>query len=309
MRNLIGRLRRLITWPLRPIRAAWHWLRERRDDFALFFTEVPEDVSLTDTFTEAFGSREVLFDTLGALGEHVNALRKHVFRAVVVLAVTTALSFIFAQKLMALLAVPLGGTDRLQVIEPTEAIGVFMRVSLLSGLAFAMPWIVMELYLFVAPGLMPRSRLLLLAAIPAASILFLLGMAFTYFVMLPAAVPFLIDFMHFRAAWRPSAYFGLVTSLMFWIGIAFQMPLLIYALAAVGLISARQLARQWRIAIVAIAIIAAAVTPTVDPVNMALVMLPMLLLYGLSILGAVVAGAGRKRDLERQAEREKEAAR
>jgi sec-independent protein translocase protein TatC len=99
------------------------------------------------------------------------------------------------------------------------------------------------------------------------------------------------------------AYFGLITSLMFWIGVAFQMPLLIYALAAVGILNARQLAQQWRAAIVIIAIIAAVVTPTIDPVNMALVMAPMILLYGLSILGAIVAGAGRKRDLRDRAER------
>jgi sec-independent protein translocase protein TatC len=309
MKRFFARLWRIITAPVRAVQWVWRALQDARRQVVMFFTEVPEDVSLTDTFTDAFGSREVLFDTLGALGEHINALRKHVFRALVVLAVTTALSFIFAQKLMDALAVPLGGTSQLQVIEPTEAIGVFMRVSLLSGLAFAMPWIVMELYLFVAPGLMPRSRLLLLGAIPTASVLFLAGMAFTYFIMLPAAIPFLKNFLSFHAAWRPSAYFGLVTSLMFWIGIAFQMPLLVYALAAVGLLNARQLAQQWRIAVVAIAIIAAAVTPTVDPVNMALVMIPMFLLYGLSILGAVVAGAGRKRDLARQAltEKEKEA--
>jgi sec-independent protein translocase protein TatC len=216
---------------------------------------------------------------------------------------------------MEVLAVPLGpaGLSQLQVIEPTEAIGVFMRVGLLSGLAFAMPWIVLEIYLFVAPGLMPRSRILLLVAIPAATVLFLAGIAFTYFIMLRAAIPFLQTFLGFKAAWRPSAYFGLVTSLMFWIGIAFQMPLLVYGLAAAGLISARQLAKQWRIAIVGVAILAATVTPTVDPINMGLVMLPMFGLYGLSIVGAAVAGRGRRHDIasraEREAEAEKEAAR
>jgi len=185
----------------------------------------------------------------------------------------------------------------LQVIEPTEAVGVFMRVSLLSGVAFAMPWIILELYLFIAPGLMPRSRILLLLAIPAASLLFIAGLAFTYFVMLPAAIPFLLNFLGFRAAWRPSAYFNLITSLMFWVGISFQMPLVVYALAAVGLIRAKQLAEQWRVAIVVIAVVAAAITPTVDPVNMALVMLPMILLYFFSILGARVAEAGRERQM------------
>ena len=297
-----------LLWLLSGPRAVWHHV-------VLFFTEVPEDVSLTDTFTGAFGSRDVLFDTFAALGEHLNALRKGVFRACVALAITTALSLVFVQRLMDALAVPLGpqGKSLLQVIEPTEAIGVFMRVGLLSGLAFAMPWIVLEIYLFVAPGLMPRSRILLLVAIPAATVLFLAGMAFTYFIMLPAAIPFLQTFLNFKSAWRPSAYFGLVTSLMFWIGIAFQMPLLVYGLAAAGLVSARQLARQWRVAVVVIAIIAAAVTPTVDPVNMALVMLPMFGLYGLSILGAGVAGRGRRHDIadrvQKQEEAEKEATR
>ena len=80
------------------------------------------------------------------------------------------------------------------------------------------------------------------------------------------------------------------------VGLAFQMPMVVYALAAVGLIRARQLAQQWRLAIVIIAVIAAAVTPTVDPVNMALVMLPMILLYGFSIVGASVAERARRRD-------------
>ena len=287
---------RFVQWIIQSIRNAWHRLM-------LFFTEVPEDVSLTETFTESFGSRDVLWETLGALGEHFVALRNAVFRACIALGLTTLLSFFYAQKLMDILAVPLGpnGTKILQVIEPTEAIGVFMRVSLLSGLAFAMPWIVLEMYLFVAPGLMPRSRLFLLGAIPAASILFIAGIGFTYFIMLPAAIPFLQNFLGFKAAWRPSAYFGLVTSLMFWIGIAFQMPLLVYALAGIGWIKASQLARQWKIAVVVIAVIAAAVTPTVDPVNMGLVMLPMFGLYGLSIVGAAIAGAGRRRDMAQQA--------
>jgi len=315
--------------PLKLIAAPFAWIRDRIRRLARFFAEVPEDVPLTEAIGEAFESREALTATFAGLGEHIDALRRHLLRSVIALALTTAFSFAFAERLMLALAVPLGeggpeqmltlfrltpdealrlftqlGTDglsRTQVIEPTESVGVFMRVSLLSGVAFAMPWIVLELYLFIAPGLMPRSRLLLLLAIPAGSLLFIVGIAFTYFVLLPTAIPFLYNFMNFRAAWRPAAYFGFVTSLMFWIGMAFQMPLVVYALAAAGLVHARQLAAQWRLAVVVIAVIAAAITPTVDPVNMALVMLPMILLYGFSILGAAVAGAGRRRDLRRRA--------
>jgi sec-independent protein translocase protein TatC len=297
---MIKRLLRGIWWvitlPARPFVPAARRVRSWWQRFIGFFTEVPDDVSLTDAVGDVFESRDAFRLALAGLGEHVDALRRHLLRSVIVLAITTGLCLTFTTQLMDFLAVPIGpdGRSQLTVIEPTEAIGVFMRVGLLAGLAFAMPWIVMEIYLFVAPGLMPRSRITMLAVIPLASILFLLGLAFTYYVMLPTAIPFLFGFLDFEANWRPSAYFGLVTSLMFWIGIAFQLPLIIYALAAVGLVNARQLANQWRAAIVVIAIIAAVITPTVDPVNMGLVMAPMILLYGFSILGAMVAG-GRRR--------------
>jgi sec-independent protein translocase protein TatC len=296
-RSPLRRLLAILLWPARAVLAPFRWLGARWRDLRGFFTDVPEDVSLTETLGDALESRESLFETFSGIGEHIDALRRHLLRSVLALAITTAVSFLFAERFMDYLARPLpGGLASLQTIEPTESVGVFMRVALLSGVALAMPWIISELYLFTAPGLMPRSRVMLLVAIPAASALFIIGLLFTYFVMLPPAIGFLLEFGQFQSAWRPSAYFGLVTNLMFWIGIAFQMPLVVYALAAVGLIRARQLARGWRLAIVVTAIVAAAVTPTIDPVNMALVMLPMLGLYAFSILGAAVAGASHERD-------------
>ncbi len=286
-----------------------------------FFFSVPEDAPLTDTVSEIFDNRETLSTVVMGLFEHLNVLRGHLMRAVLVLAATTALCFLITDKLIAVLSIPLGmvnagqtptpaglwqqaqqalvlgqqGMAKLQVIEPTEAIGVFMRVALLAGFVLAMPWIVLEAYLFIAPGLMPRSRILLLVIIPTASLLFAAGIAFTYFVMLPAAIPFLYTFMGFRAAWRPSAYFDLITNLMFWVGVTFQMPLIVYTLALAGILRAKQLVDQWRFAVVGAAIVAAAITPTTDPVNMALVMMPMLLLYVVSILAARVAETGRKK--------------
>jgi sec-independent protein translocase protein TatC len=304
MKRLLQRLWWILTLPVRVVVAPFRWLRDRYRDVHEFFTTEPEDVSITETIGEALESREGLFETFAGVGEHVDALRRSLLRSVIVIAIMTAVSFTFVDPLMEALARPLpGGVEGLQTIAPTEGIGTIMRVSLLAGLAFAMPWIIAEIYLFVAPGLMPKSRRSMALAIPVASVLFLAGMAFTYFVMLPPAVQFMFTLGDFQSAWRPEAYFGLVTSLMFWIGVSFQMPLLIYALAAVGLLKARQLVQQWRWAIVIIAVIAAVITPTIDPVNMALVMAPMILLYGLSILGAIVASAGRQRELAERAER------
>ncbi len=136
--------------------------------------------------------------------------------------------------------------------------------------------------------------------IPFATALFALGMAFTYLVMLPAAIPFLINFGGIHTIPRPDNYYKFVTALMFWIGIAFQMPLLIYGLAAAGMVKANWLARNWRFAVIFIAIVAAVVTPTVDPVNMGLVMAPMILLYFLSVVLASIAERGRERHAQAQ---------
>jgi sec-independent protein translocase protein TatC len=114
-------------------------------------------------------------------------------------------------------------------------------------------------------------------------------MAFAYFVMLPTALPFMLNFMGITTIPRPSSYIKFVTSLMFWIGIAFEFPLVIFLMAKLGWVKARVLAKQWRIAIVIIAVVGALITPTVDPVNMTLVMLPMIVLYAFSILLAFIA--------------------
>jgi sec-independent protein translocase protein TatC len=158
-----------------------------------------------------------------------------------------------------------------------------MRVALLAGFALALPYIAFELWLFIAPGLKPRSRVYGLIALPSTAILFILGMAFAYFIMLPTALPFLLHFMGITTIPRPSNYVTFVTGLMFWIGVAFEFPLVVFVLAEVGLVKAKQLKDQWRLAIVIIAVIAAVVTPTVDPINMSLVMAPMTILYFLSV--------------------------
>jgi Sec-independent protein secretion pathway component TatC len=115
-------------------------------------------------------------------------------RAAIVLGLATILSFAFASKIIDLLAQPVGGIEDLVAIDPTEPIGTFMRVSLMSGFAIALPYIVLELWLFIAPGLSRESRLFGLEAIPIVVLFFLGGVAFAYFIMLPVAIEFLIEF-------------------------------------------------------------------------------------------------------------------
>jgi sec-independent protein translocase protein TatC len=112
---------------------------------------------------------------------------------------------------------------------------------------------------------------------------------------MPSALPWLLSFMGMTTIPRPLSYIQFTTGLMFWIGAAFEFPLIIYVLARVGLIKAEVLAKQWRLAVVVIAIVAAAITPTIDPVNMSLVMGPMIVLYFLSIGLAKLAQRGREK--------------
>ncbi len=229
------------------------------------------------------------------LWSEIDALRRHLLRALIGLAVGVGISFYFTQRIVDFLAIPVGGLQAMKAIEVTESIGVFMRVALLCGIAISLPYIAFELWSFAAPGLKPRERKFGLVGIPVATLLFLAGAAFTYFMLLPTALPFLLNFMGIQAQLRPQSYFSFITGLMFWIGIAFEFPLVIYILTAMGLIKPQTLARQWRLAIVIIAVMAAAITPTVDPVNMALVMAPMSLLYFISIGLSYIAYAGRER--------------
>ena len=292
MRNFFRSLWWLITLPFRLIYWLFRKLYQGAQNFVQqlreFLTYEPEDEPLPDTF------QKVASDPRGLL-PHLNALRKHLFRAVIFLAMTTALSFTFANQILGFLTAPLpNGMESIQAIEVTEPISVLMRISLLSGFVLALPYIVLEMILFVGPGLHRRTRLFLVfAGIPAATFLFILGMAFAFYVMLPTALPFLLGILDFQTNIRASSYVKFVTGVMFWIGIIFQLPLFIYVAARIGLVRADTLLHQWRLAIILIAVVAAAITPTVDPVNMAIVMAPLILLYFLSIGLAYIAQRGR----------------
>jgi sec-independent protein translocase protein TatC len=223
------------------------------------------------------------------LSGHIEELRKRLLYALIALGVGTLISFTYANNFIAFLAKPIGGLEFLQSIELTENISVFMRVALLCGFVISLPVILYELLAFILPGLQPRERHWVFWTIPAITLMFLLGAAFAFYVMLPAAIPFLTGFLGVTTIPRLSNYITFVTSLTFWIGIAFQAPLVVFFLAKLKLVDAGMLARQWRLAIILIAVVAAMVTPTVDPVNMALLMLPLVLLYWISVLLAFIA--------------------
>jgi sec-independent protein translocase protein TatC len=243
-------------------------------------------------FGRAHRKASVQLEDSAPLLKHLDELRKRIFKAFLALILATGISFAFSQQIIEYLASPIGGTENLVSIELTENIAIFMKVSLLGGFVLAMPVLVYQILAFILPGLHRNERIWLLAMVPFATLLFAGGVAFTWFVMLPVAIPFLISFMGIATQVRPENYFGFVTRIMFWIGICFEMPLIIMFMAKLKFVTAKQLISGWRHAIVVIAIVAAAVTPTVDPVNMGLVMAPLMGLYVISIVLAAIVGRG-----------------
>jgi sec-independent protein translocase protein TatC len=292
MRYLLRTLWKFITAPFRfivwSVNSIIATLKTGSKNIQAYFNEEEiDDAPIGETLATTI-------ENPSSLLPHLNALRKHLFRAVLAIFITTGLSFLIVHQILSFLAAPMpGGMTELVAIDVTENISTVMRVILLSGFTIALPYIIFEIWLFIAPALRVRSRVKGLIAIPAAIFLFVGGMSFAFFIMLPTALPFLFKFMGLTTQPRPSSYYTFVTNIMFWIGVSFEFPLVIYLLANLGLIKAKQLATQWRIAIVVIAVIAAIVTPTVDPVNMGLVMLPMIVLYFISIGLAYLAQRNR----------------
>lgn len=297
MRETLMKIWRILSAPFRFIiwifKRIFLWVRNSFMGLKVLFMEEPEDTPLPESLAKAVQAPMDILD-------HINELRKNLFRALLFMIITTGAAFAFIQPLLDWITVPIGGLDTLQAIEVTEPLGTVMRVALLAGFATALPYFTFELWLFAAPGLKRRSRIFGLLAIPVAFAFFVSGMAFAYYVMMPVALPFLMNFMGITTVPRPSSYIRFVTGLMFWIGLAFEFPLVIFALATMGLIKAKALASQWRIAIIVIAIASAAITPTIDPVNMGLVMGPMILLYFLSIGLAYIAQGRRAQRIENE---------
>lgn len=228
-------------------------------------------------------------DTPLTLFEHLNELRRRLFRALLALAIGVVASVFFTGSILRFLIRPYG--EELQVLGPTESVVMYFRVALLAGAILAIPYITLQLFLFVAPGLTRKEKRWIYLALPATTALFLVGVAFAWFIMIPAALNFLQNFESeiFKAEWTAERYIAFLTSLLFWIGVAFEMPVVVFVLARLGIVGPAPLIRNWRLAVVLITVVAALITPTVDPFNMLLVVGPLLVLYLLSIGLAMIA--------------------
>ena len=222
--------------------------------------------------------------------EHLEELRGRLMKSAIALTVTTLFSFIFAKRSLEILIAPMGGTPPVS-LSPTTNIVIFTKVALISGVALAMPVLVYQLIRFIAPGLTPQEKKYLLVIVPGATLSFVVGVAFAYFFVLPMTILALKGFLSdiIPPNWSIDRYVSFITSLLFWIGISFETPLLIFFLAKLGIVTAESLSRYRKYAILVIAVVGAVITPTTDPLTMILVMVPLILLYEIGILLARLA--------------------
>jgi sec-independent protein translocase protein TatC len=225
-----------------------------------------------------------------SLLEHLEELRQRLIKAVIALFFGIVAGAFAVPPVLEMLVAPLGDQVPL-AISPTEAPAVFFKVAVIIGIVIAMPVIVYQVFQFVRPGLEPREQRYVIIGAPAASLSFAAGVIFAATVLLPTAIPFLQGFLRNIVEQRYSIdyYISFVANILLWAGLVFETPLVMFFLAKLGIVTPQGFVKARRVVIISAAAGAAVITPTTDPVNMLLVMVPFMLLYELGILLARLA--------------------
>jgi len=266
----------------------------RRDE------EAPQPLTPDPTEPSSpFGDDEEALDGRMTFLEHLDELRKRITHAVVALLVgfviatafsTTVEDFVY-QRLTADLP---GG--RFIYTEPGEGFFLWIKISALAGVLIASPYVMLQVWFFIAPGLYAREKKLAIPFVISSSSLFVAGAAFSHYVLFPAAWRFFASFGNHYIEFTPriDPVFGLYVKLMLGMGLVFQMPVLMFVLARLGIVTAGFLARNIKYAVLLIFIVAAVITPDGSPVSQALVAAPMFVLYLIGILVAWAFGKSEK---------------
>ena len=180
-----------------------------------------------------------------------------------------------------------GINDKLIVTTALEPFSLYIKVSLYAAVCVSVPFLLLQIWGFVSPGLYPHERAYVTPFIALSSISFVLGAAFAYYVIFPPAAKYLLGLgSDFRLLLKADDYFDFIIIVMLGMGVVFQMPAVTYVLARIGLVTAGFMVRIWKTALVVILVVAAVLSPTNDIPNMLLFAAPMLVLYIVSIVVA-----------------------
>ena len=216
--------------------------------------------------------------------EHLQELRTRLIWCALGLVAGIIVASIFTNPVMRFLLEPAQKeAPELKLIftAPMENVATYFKVALLGGLILAMPVFVYHTLMFVLPALTPQEKRWVLPICAGIIVSFLIGVAFSFYVILPPSARVLFNFNTDIAEpnIQVAKYFDFVTRLLFWVGVTFEMPVFILALARFGLITGRRLLGWWRFAVVGAFVLSAFITPTIDPVTQTLVAAPIIVLW------------------------------
>lgn len=233
--------------------------------------------------------------------EHLDELRTRLIIAVAAIVGGLIVACFFIDRLFAFVMRPIQASlpagERMIFTEPTEGIAAYMQIAALAGLLIASPVVLWQVWLFIAPGLYAREKRLAIPFVLSATLCFVTGAAFSHFVAFPAAVQFFASFSSEYLEFKPrlAPNLSLYLRMVLGFGLVFQMPTLTMFLARMRMVTAGWLARNFKYGALAIFIIAAIVTPGTDPFSQAMMAVPMLVLYGISIVVAWICAPRRQR--------------
>lgn len=222
---------------------------------------------------------------------HLEELRNRLLKALGAIGIGMVLTYSFSDRIIALLKKP-GLTD-LYSLHPAEAFWTTLKVSFFSGLLVALPFVLLQVWRFVSPGLLQKERRYSLPFIMLAYLFFIFGILFCYIIVLPFALSFLIGFgvkQGIEPMFSIGMYVDFSIKFLLAFGLIFELPLVLVLMSRLGLVTPAFLAKNRRYAILINAVLAAFLTPTADVFNMMLTMLPLILFYELGILGAKIFG-------------------
>lgn len=232
--------------------------------------------------------------------EHLDELRSRLIRSVVALIVSFALCGVFVRPIFTFVQAPIKqflGGQNLVFTRLSEPFFIYMKVAFLASLFLAAPYVLSELWLFVAPGLYSHERRYALPFVMASSLLFLSGGAFGYYMVFPATCRFFLQVGEgFTPMIKADEYLSLFSMVIGGVGLVFEVPAVIFLLARAGLVTPRFLLRNTRYAILLSFVTAAIITPTPDPVTCSAVAIPMIVLYLIGIGVAALAGRSKEKE-------------
>jgi sec-independent protein translocase protein TatC len=224
-------------------------------------------------------------NNLSILG-HLSELRSRLIKCVIAVVITSIAAFVFSDQIFHVLTLPASYTGiNLVYIDMTEMLSIYMTVCLSAGIAVAMPYLVYQILMFVFPALTPPEKKYILMMLPWTAIMFIAGAVFSYYVMLPPSIKFLLTFGSNIAVpqIRIGSYIIVITRVMLAAGVIFELPVISTFLARLGIVTSSWLASKRKIVIVLAFVIGALITPTTDPINQTLLAGPLIVLYELSI--------------------------